>query len=239
MAQDQPLLKLEGVSKTYPSGTEGSRLPVLSEIELEVAPGESLAILGPSGCGKSTLLNVMGTLDQPDAGRVWLDGRDVSGLSEDELAAVRRRRIGFIFQAHHLLPHCSVWENVLVPTLAGGGADGPGREETLARAERLLKRVGLADRLGHRPGQLSGGERQRVAVARSLILGPALLLADEPTGALDRASAEALGALLMELNREENVALVVVTHSWSLARLMQRHYELRDGRLGTFRMAAA
>jgi ABC-type lipoprotein export system ATPase subunit len=162
---------------------------------------------------------------------VVLDGRDLAALSETELAAVRSREIGFVFQLHHLLPQCTVLENVLIPTLARGGA--PRREPAEDRARRLLLRVGLSARLQHRPGQLSGGERQRVAVVRALINEPSLLLADEPTGALDRAAAENLAKLLRELNQEEGVALVVVTHALSLARDMARVLEMSDGALIT------
>jgi len=202
-------------------------VPVLREVSLALNPGEAVAIIGPSGCGKSTLLNLMGTLDRPDAGKVWLDGRDLSMLDANQLAAVRNKRIGFIFQAHHLLPQCTVLENVLVPTLADKSPD----PQAPQRAERLLKRVGLGERMNHHPGQLSGGERQRVAVVRALINQPALLLADEPTGALDRNSAAEMGKLLVELNREEKVTLVVVTHALDLAKLMGRVMELLDGGL--------
>ncbi len=174
-------------------------------------------------------MNLLGTLDQPTSGRVWLDGVDLSTLREEELAAVRNRQMGFIFQSHHLLPQCSVLENVLVPTLADAGRKT--RVGAGERARKLLLRVGLESRLHHRPGQLSGGERQRVAVVRALINQPKLLLADEPTGALDRASAQSLGQLLAGLNREEGVTLVVVTHAADLARQMQRALELRDGAL--------
>ena len=189
----------------------------------------SVAIIGPSGSGKSTLLNIIGTLDHPTAGRVWLAGQDLSLLDDAQLGTLRNRQIGFIFQAHHLLPQCTVLENVLVPTLADPGSRVG--EGALERAENLLKRVGLGQRLHHRPGQLSGGECQRVAVVRALINQPKLLLADEPTGALDRASAQALGQLLVELNREENVTLMVVTHAIEFARQMRRVLELRDGQL--------
>jgi len=221
-----PLLELSGVAKTYRTGG-GAEIPILKGIDLSIAPGESLAVEGPSGSGKSTLLHLMGLLDRPTAGRVLLDGRDVTGLPEGEAARIRAREIGFVFQAHHLLPQCSVLENVLVPTLAAGRPD----PEAERRARRLLQRVGLSDRLDHRPGSLSGGECQRTAVVRALVNRPRLLLADEPTGSLDRASAEALGRLLGELNREEGVALVVVTHSPALAAGMGRRFELRDGRL--------
>ena len=191
--------------------------------------GESVAIIGPSGCGKSTLLNIIGTLDQPTSGSVWLDGQDLSQQNEQQLAAIRNQQIGFIFQSHHLLPQCSVMENVLVPTIAEKKSKTRGG--ALERAEKLLRRVGLGERLHHRPGQLSGGERQRVAVVRALINQPQLLLADEPTGALDRASAQGLAQLLVELNREEKVTLIVVTHAIDLARQMGRIVELRDGQL--------
>jgi lipoprotein-releasing system ATP-binding protein len=215
------------VDKEYPAATEAGRVVVLQGVNFELGAGESVAVVGPSGCGKSTLLNIMGTLDEPTRGRVLLGGEDISGLKGERLAEVRNRSVGFVFQAHHLLPQCTVMENVLVPTLAA--RDAAVRSGARERAKRLLDKVGLGARLGHRPGQLSGGERQRVAVVRALINGPKLLLADEPTGALDRASAEALGDLLQQLNREEGVALVVVTHALELAKRMGRTLELRDG----------
>lgn len=221
------LLELSSVAKGYAATDATDSVTVLKDINLQVAAGESVAIAGPSGSGKSTLLNIIGTLDRPDAGRVVLDGKDLSALNERELAAVRCREIGFIFQLHHLLPQLTVLENVLVPTLAGGPEKR--KEEPLARARRLLERVGLSGRLSHRPGQLSGGERQRVAVVRALINEPKLLLADEPTGSLDRASADNLSHLLVELNREEGVSLIIVTHAMSLAEKMSRMLELRDG----------
>ncbi|MGA1236081.1 MAG: ABC transporter ATP-binding protein [Limisphaerales bacterium] len=222
-----PLLQLMEVDKEYPAATEAGRVFVLQGVNFELGAGESVAVVGPSGCGKSTLLNIMGTLDEPTRGRVRLGGEDLAGLKGERLAEVRNRSVGFVFQAHHLLPQCTVMENVLVPTLAA--RDAAVRSGARERAKRLLDKVGLGARLGHRPGQLSGGERQRVAVVRALINGPKLLLADEPTGALDRASAEALGDLLQQLNREEGVALVVVTHALELARRMGRTLELRDG----------
>ena len=191
--------------------------------------GESLAIVGPSGSGKSTLLNIIGTLDRPTGGQVLLDGRDLASLNDAELAARRSREIGLVFQLHHLLPQCTVLENVLIPTLGGG--EKRDQKQIQDRARRLLGRVGLSDRLSHRPGQLSGGERQRVAVARALINEPKLLLADEPTGALDRVSADNLAELFMEINREEGVAMLVSTHSLGLAAKMSRALELCDGSL--------
>jgi lipoprotein-releasing system ATP-binding protein len=201
----------------------------LSGINLQLTQGESLAIIGPSGSGKSTLLNIIGTLDRPTAGSVKLAGQELTGLDDLTLADVRNRQIGFIFQGHHLLPQCSVLENVLVPTLAS--KDAAQRSSAPARARELLDRVGLGARLGHRPGQLSGGERQRVAVVRALINQPVLLLADEPTGALDRHSAQNLSQLLVELNQERNLTLIVVTHAPDLAAKMQRTCEISDGEL--------
>ena len=188
---ETPILRLAGVSKSY------EQIHVLRNVNLDVRKGESLAVVGPSGSGKSTLLNIIGTLDRPSAGQVLLDGRDLSQLDDVKLADIRNRQIGFVFQAHHLLPHCNVLENVLVPTLV----DKSAKDEAAQRARKLLDRVGLGHRLTHRPGQLSGGERQRVAVVRALMNQPQLLLADEPTGSLDRASAADLGQLLVELNR--------------------------------------
>jgi ABC-type lipoprotein export system ATPase subunit len=224
-----PFLKLENVSKSYDSVLDGPPVRVLDGISMAIQQGESAAISGPSGSGKSTLLNIIGTLDGPTQGRVFLRDRDLAQLDELQLAAVRNRQIGFIFQAHHLLPQCTVLENVLVPTLAS--SESAQRKSAPERARRLLDRVGLGGRTDHRPGQLSGGERQRVAVVRALINQPELLLADEPTGALDRAAAEELARLLIELNREEGVTLILVTHAPDLAARMKRVFQLQDGRL--------
>ncbi len=215
------LLKLENISKRYDENT-----PVLSDVRLDIEVGERVAIVGESGCGKSTLLNIVGTLDRPDTGSLKFDGMDLLAMDERATAAFRNRKIGFVFQLHHLLPHCSVLENVLVPTLVNKE-----REDAKARALRLLERVGLSDRLSHRPGKLSGGERQRVAVVRALMNAPQLLLADEPTGSLDRAGADELVHLLIELNREENLTLVMVTHSMRLAEKMDRVLLLEAGKL--------
>ncbi len=224
-----PLLRLVDVSKRYESPTSDGSVPVLREVTLEIGRGESVSIVGPSGSGKSTLLNIMGTLDRPSSGQVLLDGRELNQLDDIQLAAVRNREIGFIFQSHHLLPQCTVLENVLVPTLANN--DAALHNGAVERAKQLLEKVGLGARLTHRPGQLSGGERQRVAVVRALINQPKLLLADEPTGALDRASAQNLADLLVQLNREDGVTLIVVTHALDLAKRMSRVLELRDGKL--------
>jgi ABC-type lipoprotein export system ATPase subunit len=222
-------LQLRDVSKTYQSVSDGPAVNVLDKVSLEIEQGESAAIVGPSGSGKSTLLNILGTLDRPTTGQVFLEGRDIAQLDEKQLAAARNRQIGFVFQAHHLLPQCTVLENVLVPTLVCD--DAALRESAPERAGRLLKRVGLGERLHHRPGQLSGGERGRAAVVRALINQPRLLLADEPTGSLDRGAGEELARLLVDLNREERVTLIVVTHALDLAEKMGRRFQLLDGRL--------
>jgi lipoprotein-releasing system ATP-binding protein len=229
MPSPAPLLKLVSVTKGYDSPGKSAGLTVLNDVSLEVARGETLAIVGPSGSGKSTLLQIIGTLDRPTSGSVALNGQDLSTLDDEQLAAVRNRQIGFVFQSHYLLPQCSVMENVLVPTLAS--TEAAARDGASERAGRLLKRVGLDERASHRPGELSGGERQRVAVVRALINQPQLLLADEPTGSLDQTSARELGQLLLELNREEGVTLIVVTHALELARRMGRVLELKEGRL--------
>ena len=223
-------LKLQDVCKSYDSVWNAPPVRVLDAIRLEIQAGESVAIVGPSGSGKSTLLNIIGALDRPTSGQVFFQGEDLGKWNERELAAFRHRRLGFIFQSHHLLPQCTVLENVLVPTLAAPQT-AAGRRNALDRGLQLLERVGLGARRDHRPGQLSGGERQRVAVARALINRPQLLLADEPTGALDRAAAESLSQLLIELNTEEKVTLILVTHSPELAARMQRRCRILDGRL--------
>ena len=218
-------LDVRQLTKDYT--TADGTLSILRGLDLTMQRGEALAITGPSGSGKSTLLYILGALDAPTHGTVELEGRAPFKLNETEQAQFRNRQIGFIFQDHHLLPQCTVLENVLIPTLPGAGANS----ETEARAKELLARVGLAERIGHRPAQLSGGERQRVAVCRALINRPALLLADEPTGNLDRSTAEAVGSLLLELNREQNTLLICVTHSTELAGRFPRHSELKDGKL--------
>ena len=222
------LLRMENITKSFDSPSEGADLQVLKQIDLSLKTGESLAIIGPSGSGKSTLLNIIGGLIAPTSGKILLAGRDMAVLSERELASLRVHDIGFIFQLHHLLPQCTVLENVLLPTLAYKQKSPP---EAYERGLQLLQEFGLNDRLQHYPGQLSGGERQRVAVARALINQPKLLLADEPTGALDRSAAEKLVDLLVDLNQSKGVTLIMVTHSEKLASRMHRLLVLSDGKL--------
>jgi lipoprotein-releasing system ATP-binding protein len=218
-------LVVEHLGKDYP--TRSGPLTVLRDVNLTLERGEAVAVMGPSGSGKSTLLHILGTLDTPTAGTVCLENRDPFALAERDLADFRNRNVGFVFQDHHLLPQCSVLENVLVPTLVARDD----REAVKARARELLDRVGLGERLDHRPAELSGGERQRVAVARALIHKPLLLLADEPTGNLDRHTSRAVGKLLLDLHREENTILVVVTHSQELADTFPRVLAMEDGTL--------
>lgn len=222
------MIELIDVTKNYGEPEQGG-VCVLKGITLKIEPAQSIVVVGPSGCGKSTLLNVIGGLDRPSSGRVLFDGRDLAKLSDAELAHLRNREIGFVFQLHHLLPQCTVLENVLVPTLAEG--DHLPSRQTRDRAESLLDRVGLKDRMLHRPGELSGGQRQRVAVARALINEPKVLLADEPTGSLDEATSGSIAQVLVELNREDGVTLVVVTHAQRLAGQIGHVMELRAGTL--------
>jgi len=225
-----PAVQLEQVTKRY----EAQGPAVLDAIDLTVEPGESVAIVGPSGCGKSTLLNLLGTLDRPTAGRVILDGQDVTELPEAQLAPLRATRLGFIFQDHHLLPQLTALENVLLPTLAlshRSTTRSEGGSTPTRRAQTLLDRVGLADHAHKPPAQLSGGQRQRVAIVRALINQPALLLVDEPTGALDRAAADEVADLLAALNAEQGVTLIMVTHAERLAARMARTLRLGEGRL--------
>ena len=213
-------LVVQDLHKQFP--TRGEPLIVLRGVNLTLSDGENLAVLGPSGSGKSTLLHILGALDTPSSGTVTLDDHDPFSLNEPQLAAFRNRQIGFVFQDHHLLPQLSALENVLVPALAQPAISEAARE----RAELLISRVGLADRRHHRPAELSGGERQRVAVARALIQGPTLLLADEPTGNLDRKTARQIGELLLELQAQERTMMIVATHSLELAAMCDRQMEL-------------
>lgn len=219
-------LVADSLSKSYSS--RGRELIILREVGLRMSAGQSAAIVGPSGSGKSTLLNILGTLEPPTSGSVLFGGANPFQLGEKELARFRNRTIGFVFQEHHLLPQCTVLENVLLPTLALKGSSA---RNNLVRATSLIDSVGLADRLDHRPGELSGGERQRVAIARALVNNPRLVLADEPTGNLDRATAESVGDLLLEVLAKRLSILVVVTHSESLAARFPRRYEINNGSL--------
>lgn len=222
---DNADLEVSGLTKSFP--TPGGTLDILKGTDLRMQRGDALAVTGPSGSGKSTLLYILGLLDSPTSGSVRILGEDPFALGEAAQAAFRNRHVGFVFQDHHLLPQCSVLENVMLPALAGTGADAA--VET--RARELLDRVGLSDRVTHRPAQISGGERQRVAVCRALINQPAMLLADEPTGNLDPKTADAVGSILLELNQEQNTILACVTHSMLLANRFPQRMELQDGHL--------
>ncbi len=219
------MLEVSHLSKEYP--TPAGALPILSDVSFKLSRGEAVAVMGPSGSGKSTLLYILGALEPPTAGEVTLDGQNPFALRAGELAAFRNSRVGFVFQDHCLLPQCSVVENVLTPTLVakGDGGDAEGR------ARELLKQVGLADRLTHRPAELSGGEKQRVALARALVMKPLLLLCDEPTGNLDRDSADVVASLLLELHGRQETILVVVTHSPELAARFPIRFDLIGQRL--------
>ena len=222
---DAPLISASGLAKSY--RTPAGEVPVLRQVDLAVGAGEMVAVVGASGVGKSTLLHVLGTLDRPDAGSLRVAGEDVLSLPEPRRCAFRNRTLGFVFQFHHLLPEFSALENVAMPLLIGRSTPGEARE----RARRLLDEVGLGERASHRPGALSGGEQQRVAVARALAAAPRALLADEPTGNLDRATGERLHRLLRGLNRERGLTLVSVTHNEDLARACDRVQRLEGGRL--------
>ncbi|MEO6028146.1 MAG: ABC transporter ATP-binding protein [Candidatus Binatia bacterium] len=219
------MIALRNLSKEYVDGPRVVR--VLTDLDLEIGAGERVAIVGESGVGKSTLLHILGTLDRPTGGEVWFDGDNLTSKSDRDLAQFRNREIGFIFQFHHLLPDFTALENVMMPALIAGTATEAARR----RATALLERVGLAERLDHRPGELSGGEQQRVAVARAIVQEPRAVLADEPTGNLDPVTGEGVQSLLMELNRERAITLVVVTHSVSLAGAMDRTLRLTAGRI--------
>ncbi|MEI6655993.1 MAG: ABC transporter ATP-binding protein [Verrucomicrobiota bacterium] len=221
------MIEVAGLSKNY--ATPGEAVRVLNELALEVAAGEAVAIAGPSGSGKTTLLNLLGALDRPSGGSIRIAERDIGGLAAVDAARFRNRSLGFIFQQHHLLPQLSVLENVLVPRLAGDWEETPAESEN--RARDLLRKVGLDHRLKHLPWQLSGGEKLRVGVARALLNRPCLVLADEPTGLLDAAATERVADLLLQLNREEGVTMVVVTHNAMLARRIGRTFELTQGKL--------
>ncbi|MCE2486317.1 MAG: ATP-binding cassette domain-containing protein [Desulfurellaceae bacterium] len=221
----QILIRAERLSKRY--GEEGQAIQVFSELDLDIRRAERIAIIGESGVGKTTLLHILGTLDRPSTGKVWLDGHDVFTLPSEELAGLRNREIGFIFQFHHLLPDFNAVENVMLPGLIARLS----RAEAKRRAVEILEQVGLTDRLTHRPGELSGGEQQRVAVARALVLRPRVVLADEPTGNLDPGTGEGVLQLLLKLNQAMNITMVVVTHNDKVATSMDRTLRLEAGRL--------
>jgi lipoprotein-releasing system ATP-binding protein len=217
------LLKLEEITKSYSK----DRI-ILDQLDLLVNAGERIAIVGPSGSGKTTLLNLIGTLDRQDSGKMYFEGQDLSALNDQQLAGFRNEKIGFVFQMHHLLPQLTLLENILLPTLTDKKLQG---KETLERAQKLISRMGLSKVAHQKPSELSGGECQRTAVARALINRPKLILADEPTGALDQKSAFNLTDLLVELNKEEGLTLIVVTHSMEVAKKMERIYKIEDGKL--------
>ena len=220
----KPMLKIENVHKSFENN--GRIIHVLKGINLQVLPGESLAIMGPSGAGKSTFLNIIGTLEPPSEGKVFFNESDVYQMDEVGLDRIRNREIGFVFQFHHLLPEFDAEENAMIPALISGYSKRKSAEMALA----ILSEMGLKDRLRHRLGELSGGEQQRVAIARALIMGPQVLLADEPTGNLDKATGDEIAELLLSLNKSQGLALVIATHNLELAHKMSRQLQLVDGR---------
>ena len=225
----EKFVQLDEITKKYPSPEGSEAVEVFGGINLTLASGSSNVIVGPSGSGKSTLLNLIGALDKPTSGDIRVDGKALAGMSPGESARFRNQTVGFVFQSHHLLPSCTVLENVMVPALAGSGdLKGKALQD---RAQSLLEEVGLGHRTGHRPGEISGGERQRVAVARSLINEPSLLLADEPTGALDKSNSEKLVDLIVRLNESRTLTLILVTHSQETARRMDTGFLLDEGGL--------
>ena len=220
-----PAIKATDLSKSFQK--DGSRIEILKNLDFEIAAGESVAILGASGAGKSTLLHILGTLDHPSSGSLFLNGEDVFKFNEQKLAELRNRKIGFVFQFHHLLPEFSSLENVMMPALISGVP----KKEARRRAEFVLNEVNLGDRITHKPGELSGGEQQRVAVARAVIMEPDLILADEPTGNLDTETGERVQEVLINLNRKLGITLIVVTHNQLLAERLDRSIGLRDGKI--------
>mgnify|MGYP001038285921 CR=1 FL=1 len=221
------MFQAQGLKKAFLFGGSGKIIEVLKGIELKIMPGEMLGIEGASGAGKSTLLHILGALDRPTEGKVYFEDIDLFGRSEAELAEFRNRHLGFVFQFHHLLPEFSALENTMMPGLI----QGMGQKEAVQKAERILGQLGLGDRLPHKPGELSGGEQQRVAVARALMLNPRVILADEPTGNLDSKTGEEVHNLLVNINRQQGITIVVVTHNPALAARMTRRVKLVDGKL--------
>ncbi|AAM32529.1 MULTISPECIES: ABC transporter ATP-binding protein [Methanosarcina] len=224
MTDEIPIIELKNLTKTYKNGVE---FRALDSANLIIQKGEFVAIVGPSGSGKSTLMHLIGLLDTPSSGTLLIDGRDVTKMSDKERSAVRNRMLGFIFQYHHLLPDFTALENVMMPLLIAGKS----RDEAKSVAEKLLKEVGLADRIDHRPGELSGGQNQRVAVARALSCSPAIVLGDEPTGNLDTKTGDLIYELLRRLNREYNQTFIVVTHNEELAGKADRVIKIVDGKI--------
>lgn len=224
MNSQQPLISVRGVHKSFV--TNGNRVDVLRDVSLDIQQEEMVAIVGASGVGKSTLLHVLGTLERPDRGDVLYRGKNVFSYDDERLASFRNETIGFVFQFHHLLPEFDALENTMMPALIKGMS----AKEASQQAEAILVRVGLQDRFRHQVGELSGGEQQRVAVARSLVLKPFVLLADEPTGNLDRKTGETIHDLLMSLNRDDGITAVIVTHNMKLAERLSRQVTLIDGR---------
>lgn len=217
------LLRCENISKLYDEGEQ--KVQVLNNVSFSMNEGELIAIIGSSGSGKSTLLHTLGGLDQPSSGEVWIRGQSLQQLSSDKLALLRNQNLGFIYQFHHLMADFSALENVMMPMLIGK----ENRTEAAHRAEKILQAVGLAHRIAHRPSALSGGERQRVAIARALVNNPALVLADEPTGNLDQKTTESIFELIQQLNQEQNIAFLLVTHDLNLANKLSRNLVMRDG----------
>ena len=223
------IVQLDNVSKSYPEGSNNQRREILNSLSLSIESGQSVSVIGPSGCGKSTLLNIIGTLDPPDSGKIEVCGCNISGLNDKELSALRADKIGFVFQSHHLLPQISVIENVILPNLASSSPIE--QSECNNTAAQLLESVGMADHAHKMPSEISGGEMQRVAVVRSMINSPELLLADEPTGSLDQERGEELITLLLRLCDEQNTALILVTHDDKTASRMERNLAFEETRI--------
>lgn len=224
------LLQLNNISKSYYNSAGKVQRQILSNLNLSVEKGDAIAIVGPSGSGKTTILNLIGKLDQPDSGEIIFDGKGLYKMSKTETLEFRNQDIGFVFQQHFLLPQCSLWENVLIPVLPQKSK----MAQAESRAKQLLQQLGIWDLRHQKPGELSIGECQRTALVRALINKPALLLADEPTGSLDEENADLLAGLLLELNKAENTSLVVVTHSLSIAKKMNKIFELKNGKLESY-----